>query len=165
MIERTRKMENSKEWYKSKAVWASLVVVIVGTLGMFGLGELEGEEETITELVMQIVTVVSSIVALVGRVTAKSKIGSGGSAISPLLMLSLVALLALSLPGCGKVRMSPEYAQQLEMAAVNISELNSRCQSGDNEACKLGLAEAAETLNILVDGLHGIDSSNSSAVE
>jgi hypothetical protein len=61
--------------------------------------------------------------------------------------------------------MSPEYAQQLEMAAVNISELNSRCQSGDNEACKLGLAEAAETLNILVDGLHGIDSSNSSAVE
>lgn len=65
---------NSKDWYKSKTIWASLVTVVVGTLLTVGVVDLEAEQDTITELIMQIVTIVSGIIALVGRVQATTAI-------------------------------------------------------------------------------------------
>ena len=67
-------MENSKEWYKSKTIWASLVTVLISVLGMFGVGGLEDQKETITELIMQIVAVSGGVLAVIGRISANSKI-------------------------------------------------------------------------------------------
>lgn len=70
-------------------------------------------------------------------------------------LIILILLSSLVLVGCSKVQMSASYRQALEMSAINVAELNRRCQDGDPNACKLGLAEASETLDLLVDALHG----------
>ncbi len=69
------------------------------------------------------------------------------------ILISAFCLLAAA--GCNKVTMSPDYAKQREWSAINGAELNRRCQAGDDVACRAGLAAASETLNLLVDALHG----------
>ena len=68
----------------------------------------------------------------------------------------ILAALIVLLAGCSAVRMSPQYARQLEMADIVVAELNARCQAGDPNACREGLAEASKTLSLLVDALHGV---------
>lgn len=72
------------------------------------------------------------------------------------LLVSVLCLLLIS--GCSQVQMSPAYARQLELSAMNVAEFNKRCQAGNDEACRRGLARASETLNLLVDALHAVDS-------
>jgi hypothetical protein len=36
-----------------------------------------------------------------------------------------------------------------------IAELNRRCQAGNDEACRKGLDVADETLQLIVDAMHG----------
>lgn len=67
----------------------------------------------------------------------------------------LISLVVLLFVGCSKVQMSPSYRQALEKSAINVAELNRRCQAGDPNACKQGLATASETLDLLVDALRG----------
>lgn len=69
-------------------------------------------------------------------------------------LITLLLLVAF-LGGCSRVQMSPEYRQVTEMSALNVAELNRRCQDGNVEACKEGLFQASETLNLLVDALYG----------
>ena len=147
-------MDGTKEWYKSKTIWASLVTVVIGVLASLGVGDFEGEKDAIVETIMQIVTLVCGIVALVGRVTAKHKL-TGPSGGTSLLILLVIATVAFCVAGCSQVQLSAPYAQQLEMSAANVNELNRRCQAGDPNACQQGLAEASQTLNLLVDGMHG----------
>ncbi len=68
-----------------------------------------------------------------------------------IITLIVVCLLA----GCNQVQLSPPYRQALEISAVNVAELNKRCQGGDNEACREGLAQAAKTLELLLDATYG----------
>ena len=70
----------------------------------------------------------------------------------------LLMFLVVTLAGCGKVWMSPDYQQQLEADARRVTELNRRCQEGDELACKGGLAVAAEALELWVDAVHGASS-------
>lgn len=72
-----------------------------------------------------------------------------------LLFVSITVVIGIALAGCSKVTMSPDYARQLEISAINVGELNRRCQGGDDDACRAGLAVASETLDLLVDALHG----------
>jgi len=67
-------MDETKPWYLSKTVWGAVVTMVIGVLAVFGFGKLEGEQESVTELVMQLVTVIAGIVALIGRITAKTKL-------------------------------------------------------------------------------------------
>jgi len=68
-------MNQTKQWYLSKTIWAALVTVVIGTLMMFGVGtDLESEQETITELIMQVVGIVSGIIAVYGRLVAKTEV-------------------------------------------------------------------------------------------
>jgi hypothetical protein len=92
--------------------------------------------------------------------TKKCKIQAKSKIVVFLLLISL----GLILCGCGKVHMSADYARQVEMAAVNCAVLNERCQAGDEQACMDGLNLAAETLNLIVDGMHNV-SSGDTAIE
>lgn len=60
--------------------------------------------------------------------------------------------------GCYGVQMTPRYRQATEMAAITVGALNEECQAGDPNACRDGLDAASETLNLIVDALHGRDS-------
>jgi hypothetical protein len=73
--------------------------------------------------------------------------------------LAIAALIVVV--GCSEVTMSPGYAKDVERAAITVAELNRRCQAGDDEACRLGLAGASETLQLIVDALHGESSERS----
>ena len=143
-------MNGTKEWYKSKTIWASLVTVVVGSLLALGVADLESEQEAIVELIMQIVTIVSGSIALVGRIQAKREINGGGG-----INMILLCLMLLFFAGCSKVQMSPEYRYQVESAAVIVGELDKRCSEGDETACREGLSKASETLNLIVDALYG----------
>jgi len=101
----------TKEWYKSKTIWSAIIIAIVGTLNLFGIDALLGEEEAVTEIVMQVITIIASITALVGRIQAKKKITitkkSGTSNPTATLLLMVISL-SLIFAGCGKVHMSVE---------------------------------------------------------
>ena len=141
-------MNEQKEWYKSKAVWAGIVTAVLGILGAIGI-DLASEQDTITDLLVQIGVAVSGVIALVGRLTANKKI---------MRVIFLPLFLGLLLTaGCSEVSLSPPYQMQLERSAILVNELSARCEAGDQTACKHGLREAAYTLDLLVDASHGID--------
>lgn len=68
-------MQDSKPWYLSKTVWASLVTVALALAGMAGLSGGEGEEAALTEALLQGATAVAGLVAILGRLAARSRIG------------------------------------------------------------------------------------------
>jgi len=69
--------------------------------------------------------------------------------------LIIILLLTTIVAGCSKVWMTAEYRERLESSAIVVEESNNRAQAGDEVAAKEGLALASETLNLLVDALHG----------
>ena len=136
-------MEETKQWYTSKAVWGGVVAMVLGVLGTVGV-ELAAEQDSIVELLVQIGVVIGGALALFGRIYAKKRIGCW-----------ILVLLLIFAAGCGGVRMSAPYAQAVEQSAIVVSELDKRCQAGDDLACKEGLHVAAETLDLIVAALHG----------
>ena len=56
--------------------------------------------------------------------------------------------------GCN-VYMSPEYQATVADAAEAINGLNENCQAGDPNACSMGLAHAARTVNMILEASHG----------
>ena len=71
----------------------------------------------------------------------------------------VLCLLLLNVAGCmptaRPIQMDPIIQAHVELAATTTAEFNRRCQAGDPNACSTGLALASETLDIIVDGLHG----------
>ena len=67
-------MEDSKQWYQSKTILASLVTVIVLIAGYFNYSIDAQTQEGIVELATVIVGVVSSVFAIYGRVKASKTI-------------------------------------------------------------------------------------------
>ena len=73
------------------------------------------------------------------------------------LALIVAALIAVGivLTGCSQVQMSPAYQQELYMSNVLVQSLHADCQAGDPNACKEGLNESAQILQLLVDAVEG----------
>ena len=67
-------MEDQKAWYMSKTILASIVTVIVLIAGAFNYSIDTQTQEGIVELATVIVGVVSSVVAIWGRVKASKTI-------------------------------------------------------------------------------------------
>lgn len=67
-------MDEVKPWYLSKTVMAGAVTIIVSILSAVGVGGIEGEQESITQLALQIATVITGIVVIAGRLTASKKL-------------------------------------------------------------------------------------------
>ncbi len=67
-------MDTSKPWYLSRTIWASLVTVALSLAGMAGLpiGEVDGGE--LAEAVVQALTAVLGVVAIVGRLNATRRL-------------------------------------------------------------------------------------------
>lgn len=71
-------MEETKPWYQSKAIWASLLIVVVAILGIVGQPEqaavVEGESGAIADWIVETITLVLGVIAFYGRITAKKKL-------------------------------------------------------------------------------------------
>lgn len=74
----------TKPWYASKTVWASVVTVIlslatmlkIGHVGPVPLDSVAQEQDSLVEILTQIALVVSGLVSLWGRLTARTVIGT-----------------------------------------------------------------------------------------
>jgi len=71
--------------------------------------------------------------------------------------LITAVIVALAVAGCGKVWMSAEYKEQLEMSNVVIQSLNADCQAGDDDACRRGLNESAAIVQLIVHAVNGTE--------
>ncbi|HEV7416023.1 hypothetical protein [Tianweitania sediminis] len=67
-------MDGSKPWYLSRTVWASLVTVAAAVGGLMGRSVGLAEQMLLTDALLQIVTAVSGVVAVMGRFAATAKI-------------------------------------------------------------------------------------------
>jgi hypothetical protein len=71
---------DSKPWYMSKTVWASIIGTIVGILTMFKVIHIGGiqvenipaETEGLSQSIVGAVEIILGLVALWGRITAKT---------------------------------------------------------------------------------------------
>ena len=67
-------MTSSKPWYLSRTIWASVVTILTGGAGLIGLplGGIDSAALTVT--ILQAITAVSGLIAIMGRVSAKERI-------------------------------------------------------------------------------------------
>ena len=68
-------MTDHKAWYFSRTIWASLVTIGSAAAGAIGLpvGEAEGAE--LTDWLLNALTAASGLIAILGRISAKDRIG------------------------------------------------------------------------------------------
>ena len=69
-------MQDTKKWWQSKTIIASLVAVVISLLAGFGVIDMAGEESAVTDTILQMVVASVSAVAIYGRITAKKEIGN-----------------------------------------------------------------------------------------
>jgi hypothetical protein len=66
-------MSDTKRWYASKAVWASLIMLLSIALRAAGI-DLGPFEEELTNMILEVVTVGAAVLGLWGRITASKRL-------------------------------------------------------------------------------------------
>ena len=69
-------------WYQSKTIWASLIVMVIGIMQSFNIGEvgpvtidaMTAEKETLVESLTQFGVLIGGALAMWGRLTAKKQV-------------------------------------------------------------------------------------------
>lgn len=67
-------MNDSKPWYLSRTIWASIVTVLTGGAGLVGLPTGAVDNGALTETILQLVTAISGLIAIFGRLSATNRI-------------------------------------------------------------------------------------------
>ncbi|MBN9244173.1 MAG: hypothetical protein J0I98_15395 [Mesorhizobium sp.] len=68
-------MTTSKPWYLSRTIWASIVTVLTGAAGIAGLPIDGVDGQALTDTLLQAISAVSGLIAILGRLSAKERIG------------------------------------------------------------------------------------------
>lgn len=68
-------MTAMKPWYLSRTIWASIVTVVTGAAGLTGLPVEAADGALITDTLLQGVSAISGLIAILGRLSAKDRIG------------------------------------------------------------------------------------------
>ncbi|PSJ53699.1 hypothetical protein [Kumtagia ephedrae] len=68
-------MSDSKPWYLSRTVWAAVVTILVALLGLLGVPTDGFDDAALVDTLLQAATAVAGVVALLGRLAAKARIG------------------------------------------------------------------------------------------
>ncbi len=66
--------DQTKPWYLSRTIWAALVTIAAGGLGLAGLTVDDLDQNLLVEAVLQAVTAIAGVVALLGRLSARDRI-------------------------------------------------------------------------------------------
>lgn len=68
-------MTSAKSWYLSRTIWASLITIASALAGMIGVPLEDADNAALTDAVLQAITAVSGLVAILGRISARNRIG------------------------------------------------------------------------------------------
>tara|TARA_R110002020_G_scaffold18931_6_gene65450 strand:+ start:1242 stop:1448 length:207 start_codon:yes stop_codon:yes gene_type:complete len=68
-------MTDIKPWWQSKTLWGAIVTLGSASLGLAGLDLGETDREALIELLTSLGAALGGVIAIFGRVTAKSRIG------------------------------------------------------------------------------------------
>ena len=68
-------MEIFKPWYLSRTIWASGVAVVATLAGAVGLPLDATEIASLPDAVLQAVAAVAGVIAIIGRMSARNRIG------------------------------------------------------------------------------------------
>ena len=68
-------MTDIKPWWQSKTLWGALVTLCSAALGLTGLDLGEADREALTGLLTSLGAAIGGIVAIFGRLRARSRIG------------------------------------------------------------------------------------------
>lgn len=68
-------MTDIKPWWQSKTLWGAIVTIGSAALGLAGLELGETDREALIELLTSLGAAIGGVIAIFGRVTAKSRIG------------------------------------------------------------------------------------------
>ena len=68
-------MTETKPWYLSRTIWASLITIVTAGGGLFGLPLSGIDNAAPTDTLPQAIAAISGLVAIFGRLEAKSRIG------------------------------------------------------------------------------------------
>ena len=68
-------MTNSKPWYLSRTIWASLITIVTAAAGILGLPVAGIDNAALADTLLQAITAISGLVAIFGRLGANSRIG------------------------------------------------------------------------------------------
>lgn len=68
-------MSDEKPWYLSKTIWSALISVAATLGAMFGFSVDAAGQSALAEALLQTVSAVAGIVAILGRMSATSRIG------------------------------------------------------------------------------------------
>lgn len=68
-------MTDMKPWWQSKTLWGAIVAIASSVFGLAGLEFGEADAEVLTGLLTSLGVALGGIIAIVGRLKAKSRIG------------------------------------------------------------------------------------------
>jgi hypothetical protein len=68
-------MTDSKPWYLSRTIWASLITIVTAAAGILGVPVAGIDNQALTETLLQAITAISGLVAIFGRLGANARIG------------------------------------------------------------------------------------------
>ncbi|EKF40645.1 hypothetical protein [Nitratireductor indicus] len=67
-------MTDSKPWYLSRTIWASMVTIATAAAGILGYQVDEIDSGAVSEGMLSAISAISGLIAIFGRVAAKSRI-------------------------------------------------------------------------------------------
>lgn len=68
-------MNAHKPWYMSRTIWASLVAIAASIAGLFGFAVEDADTEALVEATMQTIVAAAGLMAILGRLGARERIG------------------------------------------------------------------------------------------
>lgn len=68
-------MTDSKPWYLSRTIWASIVSVALGVGGWLGLASEQFDQGLLTDSLIELVGALAGVIAIIGRLRATARIG------------------------------------------------------------------------------------------
>jgi hypothetical protein len=68
-------MTTNKPWFLSRTIWAALITILAALAGLAGLSIDDADQGLLTDAVLQAITAVAGVVAIIGRLAAKDRIG------------------------------------------------------------------------------------------
>jgi hypothetical protein len=68
-------MTDMKPWWQSKTLWGAVVTIASAVLGLTGLDLAEADREALTGLLASLGAGLGGVIAIMGRIRARSRIG------------------------------------------------------------------------------------------
>jgi uncharacterized membrane protein len=68
-------MNDVKPWYQSKGVWGSIMAFVAIVAGVFGFDLTDADQESFAEIAVAIGGALAALLGLVGRLTARARVG------------------------------------------------------------------------------------------